>query len=1138
MRNRLQQGSELNLHELNTENHYRVRINKSLGSGAVCIAYLAEDCSNAGLHYIVKECCPVKGASRDYNATVIWNDTESRNTYLSRFRRAYEMQISLQNNADTSNDLAHITHGLLEANDTLYMLIDPRAAISYDDLPREPVLQDIFRTARALSEAVGAQHRAGYLNLDIKPSNAMVVPGRPDSVLLLDFDSLVDKRSVSSTPSSYSPDFAAPEQLQRKLKKISEATDVYAIGAVVFERIVGRVPSAEDRSIFSDWDLDDNPLFAKLSSKTKRLTKELFHKTLAASPKSRLQDTAALSKLLENLIVESDPARRHLVSTFSSPTNIFVGREKELDDINKAFSFGEKLVFLTGMGGIGKTELAKNYAKRYRADFDVICFGEYVDSIENLFNDDDFIQVENDTEGTVSIRSVKELLDEHVLLIIDNYSVDPDAPADKDLDRLLSCKCSILITTRFRPEHLYGSAKVIDLSEKPLSDEEQILLFEKEYGQGFTVDQKPTVKRILSQIKGYTLLIPLIAKQIARADLSFESVLDRVTSAGVTDVSDVRLYHRKDGSIYLASLKNILKSVLDMSNLPERERFVLDCFSVLKGFTVKRATIIRWIGKEYVDNLNNLIDWHWLLCTGPGKDAKISVHDVVWDVLKSDTGHKIDTSWIKKPVQEFVDEIDFVSRNMQIQFIYTYLVPNTLHYLTTYGYMNQIIYQKKNRLIFTLLNALDPVADSEFIIQSYADITLLILERTYNFTYRGKNVLQKIKERESANRFLGRGERFYLDLLLFLFSLSDLCFHGYDENNERTAEYVEKATDETLYYAQNALLDLEAFNKDNSFTLQYRGYIYEAFLQAGAERGITLFDTKRPEFSKSARDSFGSFFERLTADLKERYSEYFIERNIEGQKMYRNPEIWFYLYNIFSDHITDDSLERDQKKFDEQDAFFWQDIQSGMTDADKQAEQMQNEAEALIQECEALGYDVHFKKRFSEEEKAKLFDPVNLAKGKELLDRALELYKQSNKMTEEQNASLPWLLYGSNYPDHCLWPRVACLHACCSGDFEKAVLYYDEYIKHREDVFFDKDISKNGLLQALLDLGFEEVSHEVIKLELARLIKDGNFSDDPEWLMFYIDYIIQYAEALGESETVEKYTALKQKYTDTGFTIE
>ena len=79
--------------------------------------------------------------------------------------------------------------------------------------------------------------------------------------------------------------------------------------------------------------------------------------------------------------------------------------------------------------GIGKSELAKNYAKAYRKDYDNIMFTTYNGSLQALINDDSKVHIANFFRYSEEeerdyfkrkLRKLKELCDSRVLFIIDN----------------------------------------------------------------------------------------------------------------------------------------------------------------------------------------------------------------------------------------------------------------------------------------------------------------------------------------------------------------------------------------------------------------------------------------------------------------------------------------------------------------------------------------------------------------------------------------------------------------------------------------------------------------------------------------------------------------------------------------------
>ena len=66
------------------------------------------------------------------------------------------------------------------------------------------------------------------------------------------------------------------------------------------------------------------------------------------------------------------------------PKSVFCGREEVLEQIKETFDNGERILFLQGIGGIGKTEIAKQYAKRNKKQYDTIIYATYNSTIVEL----------------------------------------------------------------------------------------------------------------------------------------------------------------------------------------------------------------------------------------------------------------------------------------------------------------------------------------------------------------------------------------------------------------------------------------------------------------------------------------------------------------------------------------------------------------------------------------------------------------------------------------------------------------------------------------------------------------------------------------------------------------------------------
>ena len=102
---------------------------------------------------------------------------------------------------------------------------------------------DAARLLRTLAEAMDYAHRLGVLHLDLKPANVLLaangVPLIADFGLARRIDAGHDG---GNDEISGSPSYMAPEQAMLESHPLSAATDIYGLGAILYETLTGRPP--------------------------------------------------------------------------------------------------------------------------------------------------------------------------------------------------------------------------------------------------------------------------------------------------------------------------------------------------------------------------------------------------------------------------------------------------------------------------------------------------------------------------------------------------------------------------------------------------------------------------------------------------------------------------------------------------------------------------------------------------------------------------------------------------------------------------------------------------------------------------------------------------------------------------------
>lgn len=433
-----------------------------------------------------------------------------------------------------------------------------------------------------LVDALAYSHECGVIHRDIKPSNVMLTRGSAGRPLpkLVDFGLSKITASGGQTATDRithsrivlgSPQYMSPEQC-RSTRDVSEATDQYSLGVLLYELLAGTspfegatvwqilaavqegrtrpigkiiegLPDAFVESLERSMAFDSGARFpsmrafgADLLQWASPQDQVLWSPVFSAGPLA-FADTMAWPQAAADphaSTQEVPPPRTTLPpSNLPRRSSTFVGRDYGLSAVAAALAGRSNLVTIRGPGGVGKTRLAQEFAARNQQDFPGgvwFCELEGTRSREDLLREVAItLTVPLFDEGDAGAQ-LGRALDSRgpVLVILDNLEqVLEDAHAVVSQWLQAAPEARFLATSR-EALRIEGET-VVTLDSLDLAHAVQ--LFEDRAGavfKGFTISpaNRDTVEAIVERLDCLCLAIELAAARCSV--LSPESLLEQL----------------------------------------------------------------------------------------------------------------------------------------------------------------------------------------------------------------------------------------------------------------------------------------------------------------------------------------------------------------------------------------------------------------------------------------------------------------------------------------------------------------------------------------------------------------------------------------------------------------------------------
>ena len=733
-----------------------------LGSGANTIAYLAE-CTH---DEFVTRCILKEYSPHNYD-----DFNEGKN----RFIASGKMQNEIRKKSVLINQTPPVSH-IFEANGTAYIDVACYNGTTLDKLD-SLTLPQYMALCEAISKTVGYYHKSGYFCLDLKPENIFILQNAPDDTItqlveFIDFDGIRSKETGGTVLFSYTREWAAPEQINPyAILKIGTSADIYTVGEIIFYLIFGRHSMDYERRGFSKYTFQDcKREYHRYTERpdVQAIFTRIFKNTIRWSAVNRFKSIDEVTKLLSKL-TEVLNMKEYIIPILPFVSPVFIGRNEELKKMAQNLQ-NNRVLYVTGVGGIGKTTLLKNYISKFRTNYDIISYLEYDGDIVHTFCDDMQLQISTISRQlgepieeyfTRKLSNFKRICGEkHVLFVVDNFN----GRQNKDFQKIINCGYDTIIATRNEPpKNSFSSMEITAISDT--ADLFKLVVLNLE--RPLTKEESLCFDEIITVVQGHTLVIELISRQIAAGRLDIHTALELIRENGFSQFSDEKVGNIKDGEEVYDTLEAIISALFDASDVCKEARLTLKILALLNVRGLETNLIYKFFPNINAQTIANLSVQGWLYA-----DKRVRLHPVIAETIRYWQWPAENVS-VMEYHKQVIDIYSGMANAVQIKKI--------LNNADTFRSMHN--HHIIRAMYFDMLGSYyDTLVAGRYMAESNEEIDLMLklIQSMYDAISEMEQVTDKRRDRYLANYYL---------------SLAAILLRGVPESYDEARGLIEKATE-------------------------------------------------------------------------------------------------------------------------------------------------------------------------------------------------------------------------------------------------------------------------------------------------------------------------------------------------------
>lgn len=342
---------------------------------------------------------------------------------------------------------------------------------------------------------------------------------------------------------------------------------------------------------------------------------------------------------LGNLSGSCNKSRQRLLGQSLHPRSEFIGRSSELRELHSLFSSGCNAVFLTGMGGIGKSEIAKAYAQQHRNLYTTAVFASYETDLLHLIASDQAIPVENLQQASATggqgetaeayferkMKVLRSIVNENTLLIIDNFDVE----ADDRLEDVLQLPCKLLITTRTDfSAYGYETMRV-----GPMENFEDLVTLMERIDRVYPAADRAALEDIIRLLDCHTYAVSLTAAQMKAGRIKPSKMLSQLREEGLH--IQTRSSFAREAGAKKATAYEYIRALFDFSRLDDTACRILRYMACMPREGVDIDLFMECCGIEDFGDISRLTELNWVQLDE--ENDRIGLHmlvkELVWEQL-------------------------------------------------------------------------------------------------------------------------------------------------------------------------------------------------------------------------------------------------------------------------------------------------------------------------------------------------------------------------------------------------------------------------------------------------------------------------------------------------------------------------